>query len=218
LEPTHAEYLSLFPDNNVYMGLYTPTWQAARYVAASDQMDRRSWIGLNSPNDYFDASTVCASASLTSTDARFCGDGGAEITWSYNTGTGSEFVLAGASGDGVTAMQWYPTVRFLPSEVKNVTVAQGVGSSLLLAGLDANNKNVLTLYNTTDDAETQLIGPGNEIEIYHLNHVANGNKVLFDGLRFSDNSYVIGEVDLSTDQVSIVDTSSVKWADLQTFG
>lgn len=112
--------------------------------------------------------------------------------------------------------QGYPTVRFLPTEVKNVAVAQRAVNNLLHA--DANGNKVLTLYNTSTDTETQVVGASNQIEIYHLNYVANGNKVLFDGLRFSDNSYVIGEVDLSIDQVNVVATSSVKWADLQNFG
>jgi hypothetical protein len=44
------------------------------------------------------------------------------------------------------------------------------------------------------------------------------NKVMFDGLRFADNNYVLGSIDLGTHQVRTVATSSVKWADLQTFG
>jgi hypothetical protein len=43
-------------------------------------------------------------------------------------------------------------------------------------------------------------------------------KILFDGLRFADNKYVIGEVDLSTQVVTVVNTAAVKLADLQTFG
>jgi len=67
-------------------------------------------------------------------------------------------------------------------------------------------------------SERELIGPDNEIEIYHLNYVADGNKILFDGLRFSDNQYVIGEYDLTTNQLSVVSAGSTKWAGLQSFG
>jgi hypothetical protein len=37
----------------------------------------------------------------------------------------------------------------------------------------------------------------NEIEIYNMNYVASTNMIMFDGLRFSDNQYVIGQVDLN---------------------
>jgi hypothetical protein len=74
-----------------------------------------------------------------------------------------------------------------------------------------------TSQGSSNDTETELIGPSSEIEIYHLNYVANGNKVLCDGLRFSDNKYVIGEVDLSTNRVNFVATSATKWSDLQSF-
>ena len=77
---------------------------------------------------------------------------------------------------------------------------------------------MLTLYNTSTDSEKQLLGPGNEIEIYHLNYVAKGNKVLFDGLRFADNKYVLGQVDLSTNDVTASATTTGKWDDFQTFG
>ena len=82
---------------------------------------------------------------------------------------------------------------------------------------DANGKNVLTLFNTTTNGETELIGPSNEIQIYHLHYDASANKVLFDGLRFADNSYVIGTVDLNADQVTVINAGSTKWADLAAF-
>jgi hypothetical protein len=58
----------------------------------------------------------------------------------------------------------------------------------------------------------------NEIEMYHLNYVASSNKIMFDGLRFSDNKYVIGQIDLNTGQVNSSQTGSSKLVDFQTFG
>jgi hypothetical protein len=114
-------------------------------------------------------------------------------------------------------MEYYPTVRFLATEVTNVSVAQGAIDDLILAGINASGENVLTMYNTTNDTERELIGPSSEIEIYHVNYVANGNKILFDGLRFSDNQYVIGEYDLSSNQLNVVAAGAAKWSDLQSF-
>jgi hypothetical protein len=67
---------------------------------------------------------------------------------------------------------------------------------------------------------SQPLGHENDIEIYHVNFVYEGgaSKILFDGLRFSDNKYVLGQVDLSTKQVSVTSTIAAKWSDFQTFG
>ena len=213
--------LMLFPDGNVYMGW--PGCSASigcgmsRYLTATDQLDAKYWVSDSSLGytEYFDVFAICTSAGTWAGNP-FCDERGGWIGWSFRTGDGNEFVTAW-EGPSAVLMQYYPTVRFLATEVTNIKVAQGIISNLILAGLNASGKNVLTLYNTANDAEAELIGPSNEIEMYHLNYVANGNKVLFDGLRFSDNKYVIGEYDLSTNQLNVVATSATKWSDLQSF-
>ena len=95
---------------------------------------------------------------------------------------------------------------------------QRVIDYLILTGLDANGQNITTLYNTATDTEQTLISSTNEIEMYHLNYVASSNKIMFDGLRFSDNKYVIGQIDLNTQVVSASQTGSSKLLDFQTFG
>jgi hypothetical protein len=40
---------------------------------------------------------------------------------------------------------------------------------------------------------------------------------MFDGLRFADNKYVLGRVDLSTNVVSMEPTGSTKLLDFQTW-
>jgi hypothetical protein len=90
-------------------------------------------------------------------------------------------------------------------------------SHIIIAGVNQNEKNVLSLFNTSDNSEIQLIGPDNEIEIYHLNYVASSNKIMFDGLRFSDNKYVIGQYDLNSMTFSASQTGSTKLVDFQTF-
>ena len=142
---------------------------------------------------------------------------GASIKGTYLTGDGKVFAVAGSGADG-SLMQYYPDVRVPTTAVTKVSVAQSVITNLILAGRNQQDKNVLTLYNTSTGTERQLLGPENEIEIYHLNYVASGNKVLFDGLRFADNKYVLGQVDLNTNEVTVSATTAGKWADFQTFG
>ena len=114
-------------------------------------------------------------------------------------------------------MRYYPLVDKPTTQVAKATMMQGVITNLILAGRDTNNKNIMTLLNTTNDQEQVLIGPDNEIEIYHLNYVADGNKVMFDGLRFSDNTYVIGQVNLSTGQATYSPTGTSQLVDFSTF-
>ena len=118
-------------------------------------------------------------------------------------------------------MEYYPQVRVLPTAVQNVTVAEGVIDHLLLTGTDSGGNNILTLFNTDTNTEQKLVGPSSptgQIEIYHLSYAASDNSVWFDGLQFSHNQYVIGNVNLSTDQVTIVNGDTQKWADFQAFG
>jgi hypothetical protein len=85
-------------------------------------------------------------------------------------------------------------------------------NDIVLSGTDSTGVHVTTLYDTSAASESQLIGPGNEIEVYHLNYVSSGNKLMFDGLRFSDNKYIIGQVLLDgSNTLSAVTTG--KWAD-----
>lgn len=114
-------------------------------------------------------------------------------------------------------MQYYPILDKPTTIVKKISVFQGVINHLVLSGLNENDKYVTTLFDTSDQSEMQLIGPDNEIEIYRLNYVASENKIMFDGLRFSDNKYVLGQIDLGTLEVLASPTGSTKLEDFQTF-
>jgi hypothetical protein len=43
-------------------------------------------------------------------------------------------------------------------------------------------------------------------------------KVLFAGLRFADNEYVFGSIDVGTGAVEVLSSTGQKWQDFQTFG
>jgi hypothetical protein len=212
LENGSVNFTSVFPDGNVYMGTSSNSGSVERYLTASDQMDSRPWIAdaTSGANPYNDAHPVWCP------DQQFsCIGGWNSINWSYSSPDGSEYVTTG-SMDGSALAQYFPKVQLLPSQVKRIGVAAGVGNQIALAGTDTNSRNVLTLVNPADSSERQLIGPDNEIEIYHLEYVASSNEILFDGLRFSDNQYVVGAYNLSTNQYS-VSISAGKLADLQGF-
>jgi hypothetical protein len=122
---------------------------------------------------------------------------------------------SGGIRDGL--VQFYPTLQIMPTKVRNVLVTQRVLSSIITAGTNATGSNVLTLFDTANNGELELLGPDQEIEVYRLNYVAGLNKIMFDGLRFSDNKYVIGQYDLDTLTFTAVPTGSTKLEDFQTF-
>ena len=103
------------------------------------------------------------------------------------------------------------------SNLARISVSQQVLSYIILSGTDDSGKNLTTLYNSTTDSEQTLIPTSNEIEVYRLNYVASSNKIMFDGLRFSDNKYVLGQVDINTGLVTASQTGSSKLVDFQTF-
>lgn len=217
----YAQFLTLFPDNNVYMGLWGGGhFGIKRYLPSSDALDVKYWISGNMVGDeqdwYFGADQFCQNDEDRQTNDSFCGYYGAYIKGTHRTTDGKVFTIAGYDANGLL-MQYYPELAKPSTAVVKVAVAQGVLTNLILAGLNSSDRNVLTLFNTTDQSELELIGAENEIEIYRLNFVASDNRIMFDGLRFSDNKYVIGQYDLNSMTFGASQTGSTKLVDFQTF-
>ena len=91
-------------------------------------------------------------------------------------------------------MQYYPTVRDENTIIKNITIGYQVGSKLVLTGLDANNKNVVTVYNPATQQETVIFDGSNEIEVYSIGYVASTGKIMFNGLSFATGQVVVGDI------------------------
>jgi hypothetical protein len=168
-------------------------------------------------NPHIDTDSLCY-PSWSDQDGFCVGNFGIYTKEIVNTVSGSAYAVAGSGGSQGTLMRYFPTLTRASTQVKRVVVMQRVIDYLILTGLDANGQNITTLYNTATDTEQTLISSTNEIEMYHLNFVASSNKIMFDGLRFSDNKYVIGQIDLNTGTVTASQTGSSKLLDFQTFG
>jgi hypothetical protein len=215
-------FFALFPDGNAYMGLWDPDNFAAdgvkRYLAASNELEPKYWIGnsfFHPLSDmYFNASDFCSAPVRAARDG-FCNESGAFVQRTVETSDGSVYAAV-SSGAPDTFAQYYPTVQIPPTAVQGVRAAEAVGTKIVLAGLNASGQNVLTLYDTLTTSESQL-GASNQFQIYHLKHVPNSSTVMFDGLRLADNKYVVGQVDLSTGQVSASTALPSKLNDFQTF-
>ena len=217
---TIAQFIRTFPDGNVYIGTWgNSSYGVVRYLANSDAVDPQVYIiggginGINNP--LLDATSFCDNGQY-STYQGFCGFYGSLVKGLHRTTSGKMFAIAGY-GDLGELMQYYPSLSRPNTSIQKVSVFQGVIDNLVLAGLNSQNKYVMTLFNTTDSSELSLIGPNDEIEVYHINYVAAENKIMFDGLRFVDNKYVLGQYDLNSMALSSSQTGSTKLVDFQTF-
>ncbi len=217
LLPASASSLYRFSDGNVYISSWSgpPYSGIFRFLTGTSLMDPLPWTSYTGPS-HIDTGLACDGANEAARQG-FCWGFGAMSRAHFGTTDNKDFIIAGYPEGATTLVQLYPTLSFPTTTVKNISVAQQVVTSLILAGTNSSAKNIMTLYNTSNDVETPLLGADNEIEIYHVNFAAGENKVLFDGLRFSDNKYVLGQVDLATREASVTTTIAAKWADFQTF-
>ena len=210
-----SNFLRLFPDQNVYMGLWVPDTGVSRYLTSTSQMDPKAWIGGQNPDAYYRVSDYCADP-YSGTRWPFCGWYGSFIENELETPDGEAFVVAGNSGGGLL-MKYYPTVAVATTSVEKVLASVGAGNEIVVAGLNHAGQNETVVYHPATDTETQLIGPDNEIEMYHLTYTPDGNSVMFEGLRFSDNRVVLGQIDLDTGAVTVSTSLPSRLQDLQAF-
>ncbi len=197
---TSAIFLERFADGNVYFGLWgSRFFGVQRYLIGSNAIDPKYWISgdINSdtPSRYFDAGKMCE------TDRNlmegFCGLFGANIRALYNYPGKATYVISGFTGQpGSVLMQYYPTVEKQEVSFSDVSLSVGAGKKIVLTGTNANGGNITTLFNTETKVETTVVDSANEIEMYNITYVQTTNKVMFNGLRFSDNQFVVGEINI----------------------
>lgn len=201
-----------FPDGNVYFFQHVGAQpQIGRYLTSGSVLDTMSWMRQAGNPD------------PTTHNNMYLFDSGCGGCWvgvraMATTLSDKVFVLNGANPNNGRLMQYYPVLGDVASAVAKPSALQGVLNHLIIAGLNGSGQNVMYLHDTTDSSETELLGPSNEIEIYHLNYAAAGSKVMFDGLRFADNTYVLGEVNVNTGEARVTAALGAKWDDFQTFG
>ena len=216
-----SSYLMLgTSDGNVLLhSTVTGGWGYKRYITAESRMDPDYWITSQaggSPVSRFNLADICTVGQSIKNNAFCTGAGHTKLV--VRTLSQKVLLLQTYNGMDSSVTQVFPTLAEVASEVKSVGIAQAVLDYIILSGTNAGSKNITTLYNVSTGTEQVLIPATTEIEVYHLNYVASTNKIMFDGLRFSDNKYVIGQVDLNTRTVTASQTGSSKLLDFQTFG
>ena len=116
----------------------------------------------------------------------------------FNFGSTRTLGIAGSPGGngGTQLVQYWPTLELENTIVSNITIAYRINNMLLITGTDASGKNVLTMYDPETNQEQIILDGSNEVEIYSFAYVPSTNKLMFNGLQFSDNKYVVAEVAL----------------------
>ena len=201
----YINFIRKFADGNVYFGI-SPSGSVQggvrRFLVGTAALDTKNWIGQSNGDPQlssasFDSSPMCQWNSGYQKYPGFCSTSGGTVSATFNVGTSETYVLAGQRGIvGTMLMRYYPSVDVVKTTITNVTLAQQVGNKIILAGTNAESVNTLSVIDLTTLQETVIIDSSNEVEIYNLSYISATNRIMFNGLRFSDGKFVIGEVDL----------------------
>jgi hypothetical protein len=188
-------FIHKFVDGKIYVGSFDSNFGyfIQRMNSDSTAMESKYWYRFGGSGlSVLDASDYCEPKYFSE---GFCMWGGTHAQKIFNVLGKKTFGIVGTNGD-YDLVQYYPTLKAATTSVDRITLSQTVISDILLAGTTDSGTNTLTIYETSDDTETVLMDASNEIEIYNMNYVVSTNVIMFDGLRFSDNQYVIGQVNL----------------------
>ena len=198
---SNANFIAKFVDGNAYFGIWGGNgFGVRRFNVASQSLDPKYWIsgninGVEHPK-YFDANALC-SANRSQMEG-FCGWYGSYVQSIYNFPESGTYAVSGDRGQsGVVLMQYYPVVEKQDSSIANILLSQGASGRIILSGTSPEGSNITTLYDTKTKVETVVANASNEIEMYNITYIESLNKVMFNGLRFADNQFVVGEIALN---------------------
>ena len=199
LDADNADVFWQFPDGNVYF----PSGHTClkRYLIASSQLDVRPWASWSGSSD-------CKDPYETGNIGFF--------NRFYNPRV---WILANGlvmSLRNTELVYMYPKLKKASQSLSRISFGIPALTSAILVGTNSSGINQMILYDSTNDSSSMLVDGSSEIEFYHVNWNVSLNRVYFDGLRFSDNKYVIGYLNLANKQIIASDLLS-KLTDFQTF-
>jgi len=200
----YVPFMHVFPDGNVYFGVHNDPIGVRRFNVAMGSLDPVNYIGPACDDP-------CAAPVFAVNDPTPYAENG---EWGF---TSDGRVFSGT--DYATPRQLFPAPLEVATQVEKTQRLLGLSSTLLISGTDALDRNILTEIDPADGTEAVLIDPDvvGEVEVYHLGYNETENKVIFDGLRFSDNKYVVGFIDPQTGEVVTTPAPGGKLVDLQAF-
>ncbi len=215
-----AQWLELFPDGNVYFGLWGSGFDhkfgVTRLLNDSKTLDPTMWINSSwsSSNGaaYFTREDICP----VNRNSSFCTMSGADAKDFRVTQSGRVIAMAGNTGGYVLAEYW-PNPRIITTSVTTVQKVLDAGTSLVVHGVNSVGQSITIVYDPESGTERTLIPASSQTEIYNLAYSASTGEVFFDGLRFSDNSYVVGKVNVASGGLAYLGTTTTSFSDFQAF-
>jgi hypothetical protein len=215
--------LARFSDGNIYIGIYQPGVfiGVRRYILAQSVLEEKAWIvgpfgtKVDSyfslynyfPDRSFKPDPICVNVTNGKTtgadysnpvcDPNYNGMAFEQVM-QFEGKSNFVVVVDSLSRQNPSQLwQYFPTVeRTNIQKTSSVVLAVQAGKNIVLSGLDPSKRNVLTIYNPVTKQETVVMDGSNEVEIYSMSYSQKKNAIMFSGLRFSDNKYVVGEVSL----------------------
>jgi hypothetical protein len=188
-----------------------------RFLQASSEMEARYWIGRdvggNDQEPYFNYEEICND--IRAQIGPFCWNAGSRITDYFEVPAG-DFVLSGHAANSVL-MQYFPTVEPIDSGLARITLGAAKDNKIVLAGLDARTVNNVAIYDAASGTHRTLLNSASEMEFYKLENGSEPGKVLFTGLRFSNNEYVFGSIDVNSGVVQVLANTGQRWQDFDAF-
>ena len=194
-QTSRVNFLRKFPDGNIYFGLGDVVG-VRRYISNTGSLDPKYWIaypGWESAKDAHNIFTIFYINFLSVTRTF----NPAETQRIIVSSSGKVLGVLGCCNDPGALYHFYPIPQRGNTQLVKISIMKAVGTNFVLVGLNADGTNMLTLYNPETFQETVVLDSVNEVEIYSLDVIGDTNKIIFNGLRFSDNKLVVGEVDLA---------------------
>ncbi len=198
------QFMKIFPDNRVYIGIWGQEHFGVYRMYENLTLETKPWIGYTQMNDiisdpYYDVYTI-------------------EDNSGYSLSMVKKFIFTENAVFGLSTSDqvflFYPFAAKIKSSLKTVTSFNIVGNDLIMAGTTEDYSNRLIKLNLADLSETVLL-PSYNMEFYHVN-VDALNIIYFDGLDFSSNEYVIGSLNLTSNECIITPTQdNLKLIDFQ---
>jgi len=133
------------------------------------------------------------------------------------TQSGRVIAMAGNTGPGYVLAEYWPNPRVITTSVTTVQKVLDAGTSLVVYGVNSVGQSITIVYDPESGAERTLIPASSQTEIYNLAYSASTGEVFFDRLRFSDNSYVVGKVNVASGGLTYLGTTTTSFSDFQAF-
>lgn len=144
----------------------------------------------------------------------FCQWGGLWIGSPLITKSGGLFAISPGLGYGYTEekpaevaltsllVQYSPDLDVYKSAVWRVYSTALAGDSIVLHGLDRNNKWITTIFDTVSKRERVLLDGDDEVQVFTMRFSERDGKVLFDGRMWQNREYVFGALDIVSGELT----------------